>query len=91
MEHTCKYMYKLGFIVNGWVLNDWVLFSLGREVEDDVEDIISNAPLKSLDSKSVSDLLIEQLKTEKLALLSEKNLAETLTEFVDKQEKEALV
>eukprot|EP00731_Ephydatia_muelleri_P012120 Em0006g1014a len=63
---------------------------LGREVEDDVEDYISNAPLKSLDSKSVSELLVEQLKSEKLALLSEKNLAETLTEFVDKQEKEAL-
>lgn len=55
-----------------------------------MEDYISNAPLKSLDSKSVSELLVEQLKSEKLALLSEKNLAETLTEFVDKQEKEAL-
>lgn len=67
-------------------------FSSGRgEVEEDVEDIISNAPLKSLDSKSVSELLIEQLKSEKLSLLSERNLAETLTEFVDKQEKEALV
>ena len=38
----------------------------------------------------MASLLVEQLKEEKLTLLSEKNLAEALTEFVDKEEKEAI-
>ena len=38
----------------------------------------------------MASLLVEQLKEEKLTLLSENNLAEALTEFVDKEEKEAI-
>ena len=38
----------------------------------------------------MASLLVEQLKEEKLTLLSEKNLAEALPEFVDKEEKEAI-
>lgn len=54
------------------------------------EDLISGADLRTLDSSNVASLLVEQLKEEKLLLLSEKNLAEALTEFVDKEEKEAI-
>ena len=43
-----------------------------------------------LGSSDVLSLLAEELKEEKLILLSEKNLAEALTEFVDKEEKEAI-
>ena len=38
----------------------------------------------------VSSLLQDELKKENLGLLSEKNLIEALSEFVDKQENEAL-
>ena len=38
----------------------------------------------------VSTLLQDELKKENLGLLSEKNLIEALSEFVDKQENEAL-
>ena len=53
-------------------------------------DRISSANLQTLDSSNVSALLVEQLKAEKLSVLSEKNLAEALVEFVDKQEREAI-
>ena len=42
------------------------------------------------DQLDVSILLQEELKKENLGLLSEKNLVEALSEFVDKQENEAL-
>ena len=38
----------------------------------------------------MASLLVEQLKEEKLTSLSQNNLAEALTEFVDKEEKEAI-
>ena len=53
-------------------------------------DLISGANLCTLDSSDVASLLVEQLKEEKLTLLPEKNLADALTEFVDKEEKEAI-
>ena len=62
---------------------------LGKK-EEEGEDLISGANLRTLDSSDVASLLVEQLKEEKLTLLSEKNLAEALTEFVDKEEKEAI-
>ena len=58
--------------------------------EDEVEDVISKALLNSLDSENVANLMMEQMKNEKLALLSEKNLAEGLTEFVEKEERDAV-
>ena len=58
--------------------------------KESADDHISQAELRSLDSTNVATLLIEQLKSEQLSLLSEKNLAEALTEYVDKDEKEAI-
>lgn len=43
-----------------------------------------------MDQLDVSSLLQEELKKENLCLLSEKNLVEALSEFVEKQENEAL-
>ena len=42
------------------------------------------------EQQDVATLLETELKKEKLGLLSEKNLVEALSEFVDKQENEAL-
>ena len=42
------------------------------------------------EQQDVSALLQVELKKENLGLLSEKNLVEALSEFVDKQENEAL-
>ena len=42
------------------------------------------------EQQDVSVLLQDELKKENLGLLSEKNLVEALSEFVDKQENEAL-
>ena len=63
---------------------------LAAKKEEGVGDRIASADLQTLDSSNVSALLVEQLKAEKLSILSEKNLAEALAEFVDKEEKEAI-
>ena len=67
-----------------------LLLSPSAKKEEGVGDRISSANLQTLDSSNVSALLVEQLKAEKLSVLSEKNLAEALVEFVDKQEREAI-
>ena len=46
--------------------------------------------LQSMSSSNVAALLVEGLKHHKLALLSEKNLADALVEFVDKEERDAI-
>ena len=38
----------------------------------------------------MASLLVEQLKEDKLTLLSEKKLAEALVKFVDKEDEEAV-
>ena len=43
-----------------------------------------------LDPSDLASLLMEELKEEKLTLLSKKNLTEAVTEFVDKEEEEAI-
>ena len=46
-------------------------------------------PAQLPDVMSMPALIEQQLQNEKLSLLSEKNLTEALTQFVDKEETEA--
>ena len=64
-------------------------FSTGIK-EEEGKDLISSANLCTLDSSDVASLLVEQLKEDKLTLLSEKKLAEALVKFVDKEDEEAV-
>ena len=58
--------------------------------EEEKEDLSSGANLRMLDPSDLASLLMEELKEEKLTLLSKKNLTEAVTEFVDKEEEEAI-
>ena len=53
-------------------------------------DHISTADIPTLDSSNVASLVEEELRAENLSILSEKNLTDALTQFVDKEETEAI-